>query len=161
MSISAIKRCTPEWRRAKSEAYSTKLPFQKVSELYEAGHTQEEIAHELNTTQKVVWKFMKRNGIQARVAAKRDQWQERNHQWKGDRASYAAFHYRLSRLKGEPDYCEVCGTREAKRFEWANLTGRLDDVDDYKRMCKSCHARYDEASHRRDARGCFVRKGVM
>jgi hypothetical protein len=33
---------------------------------------------------------------------------------------------------------------EKKRYEWANLTGRYDDVKDYARMCISCHRKYDK-----------------
>ena len=29
------------------------------------------------------------------------------------------------------------------RFEWANLTGSYEDIDDYARMCCSCHRSYD------------------
>ena len=31
-----------------------------------------------------------------------------------------------------------------KNYDWANLTGHYDDPNDYKRMCRSCHWKYDE-----------------
>lgn len=37
------------------------------------------------------------------------------------------------------------------RYLWANLTGRYQDVNDYRRMCASCHGRFDAA--RRSATG--------
>lgn len=40
--------------------------------------------------------------------------------------------------------CEICGTTDAdKSYDWANLTGKYDDPSDYKRMCRSCHAKQD------------------
>lgn len=67
---------------------------------------------------------------------------EDHHQWKGDEASYSAFHFRVVAAKGRPQKCEECGTTEGKMC-WCNLTGDYDNVDDYKRMCRSCHQRMD------------------
>lgn len=64
--------------------------------------------------------------------------------WKGDHAGYYAFHKRIQQLKGKPCLCEICGEKDrTKRYEWANLTGKYMDMMDYKRMCKSCHTKYD------------------
>ena len=35
-------------------------------------------------------------------------------------------------------------TTEAKHYDYANLTGHYEDIDDYKPMCRSCHWRYDK-----------------
>jgi len=111
---------------------------------YELCMTQREIAAELGLTQKIVWNIMRRHGLKARKAAKRDQWGSRNHSWKGLHASYQAFHMRVERRRGKPRYCEVCGTTDPnKHYDWANLTGRYHDPNDYARMCRSCHWRYD------------------
>lgn len=76
--------------------------------------------------------------------AERDQWGERNPTWIGDQAGYAALHTRVHRRRGMPKRCERCGTQDpSKTYEWANLTGNYQDPDDYERMCKSCHNRYD------------------
>ncbi|MEX2462058.1 MAG: HNH endonuclease signature motif containing protein [Paenibacillaceae bacterium] len=83
MSDAAKKRCTPEWRKQSSEMQSTKLDLNNVTTMYESGMTQDEIASSLNVTQKVIYNFMKRNGIETRVAAKRDQTGENNHMWNG------------------------------------------------------------------------------
>lgn len=85
MSASAKRRCAnPEWLKTQ-HARATQLPYERVCELYNAGHTQQEIAEELGTTQKVVWRFMKNNGIKARTAAKREQRGECNSYWRGGR----------------------------------------------------------------------------
>lgn len=64
--------------------------------------------------------------------------------WKGDEAGYFALHLRISKQLGRPKLCEICRTTDKrKRYEWANLTGDYANVKDYRRMCQSCHRRYD------------------
>jgi hypothetical protein len=67
-------------------------------------------------------------------------------QWKGDNAGYSGFHVRVDRLRGKPKRCESCGlSDENRKYHWANLTGNYSDVWDYKRLCVSCHRKYDYA----------------
>jgi len=115
----------------------------RVREMYEFGMTQEEIAAATGTTQKVIWNLMRRHSIKARVAAKRNQWGERNHSWRGDRASYKAFHQRLYKKYGNPQRCDECGKTSPGHYDWANISGRFEDMADYKRLCRSCHWRLD------------------
>lgn len=129
-------------RGAKPKAYPAEW-VEAVSLLYARGKTQHEIAAILCLTQKVVWNLMRRHGIQARVAAKRDQRGEKNHAWKGDGAKYAAAHLRVTSVRGKPSLCEECGTTTAKRYEWASISGNYTDVNDYLRLCASCHKRRD------------------
>ena len=132
---------------------------ERVSALYLAGHTQAEIAPVVGLSQKVVWNIMRRHGVAARVAAKRDQAGAKNHAWKGDEAHYAALHLRVQTSRGAPSRCEHCDTIEARRFEWANLTGKYEDVDDYVRLCVSCHHKMD--GHVRNLGGHAKRKEVL
>lgn len=85
MSVAAKKRCAdPEW--VKSQILrGTPLDYDTVKTLYESGMTQQEVAEELGTTQKVVFNFMRRHGIKARTAAKRNQFGEANSSWNGGR----------------------------------------------------------------------------
>jgi len=76
--------------------------------------------------------FMKGKGIR-----------ENNSNWKGDIACLTAFHKRVEILKGKPKKCEICGTTKKRVYDWANLTGNYKDINDYKRMCRSCHKKYD------------------
>lgn len=57
---------------------------------------------------------------------------------------YRRLHQRVARLRGRPQRCERCG-REGPGtvYDWANLTGLYEDVDDYERMCRRCHKAYD------------------
>ena len=60
--------------------------------------------------------------------------------WKGDEATYAAFHYRVQSARGSEKRCEACGTTDPnKSYDWANLTGNYADISDYRRLCRSCH----------------------
>lgn len=57
---------------------------------------------------------------------------------------YRQLHAKVRRIKGSPKECEVCQiANPGIRYEWANLTGRYEDVDDYARMCCSCHRQFD------------------
>lgn len=122
-----------------------KIPEKKIlEELYHVKYmTQKEIGVYFNTTQKVVHSWFKKLEIKSRVPYKRNQYGENNSSWKGPNATYAAFHYRVESKRGKPHFCEACGDMDSKRYEWANLTGKYDDVMDYSRMCVSCHRKYD------------------
>jgi len=67
-----------------------------------------------------------------------------NPQWKGNNAKYAAFHLRVQQNRGTPQKCEICKTEDKnKTYEWASINKRYSDINDYKRMCKSCHNLFD------------------
>lgn len=142
-------------RGAKPKQYDTAL-VERVRSLYEGGSTQAEIGAAVGLTQKVVFNLMRRHSIAARTAAKRDQFGDKNHAWKGDDASKIAFHRRLYSRFGKPVCCSVCGTTEAEHYDYANLSGRYEDISDYAPMCRSCHWKYDDKvlniTHVRDAR---------
>lgn len=116
----------------------------RVGRAYKAGFTQAEIAAREGVSQKVVHKLMRNHGIPARVAAKRNQWGDANHMWKGDGASKCALHRRLYSRFGEPCKCAICGTTESKHYDYANLSGQYEDLEDYAPMCRSCHCKYDD-----------------
>jgi len=121
-----------------------KIDVARAISLYESGMTQTEIAVKLKTSQKVIWHRFNEIGYKCRKPAKRNQWGENNSSWKGNKAKYKALHCRIYRLRGCPRKCEVCGSTDKKRkYEWASLTKDYDNPDDYKRMCQSCHAKYD------------------
>ncbi len=118
---------------AKPKVYDPVL-IERVRAFYEAGHTQAEVAALTGLTTKVVFNVMRRGGIVAPA----------NSYWKGDGATYEALHKRVEQARGRPSKCEQCGTeRPAANYDWANLTGNYADVNDYKRMCRSCHRKFD------------------
>ena len=64
--------------------------------------------------------------------------------WKGDVVVYRSLHNRVDKARGTPRKCESCGTTKSKMYDWANLTGQYTDVNDYQRMCRKCHMKYDK-----------------
>jgi hypothetical protein len=114
-----------------------------IERLYENGKTQHEVAEEMGMSQKVVFNVMRRHGLRARVAAKREQRGECNASWKGNNAGKQALHRRLYAKHGKPNKCSKCGTTSAHHYDYANLTGRYANIDDYAAMCRSCHWKYD------------------
>lgn len=65
---------------------------------------------------------------------------ERNPGWKGEDAAYGSKHMWASRKFGKPSQCEKCGTEDAGRYEWHNLSGEYKRVrEDWQRLCVSCH----------------------
>lgn len=129
-------------RGAKPKVYPTYL-VEHIRKAYAANKTQTEIALEVGTTQKVIFNIMRRHGIQARIPAKRDQRGEKNAYWKGRLAGKQALHRRLYARHGKPTCCTVCGSTSAKAYDYANLSGRYEDLSDYAAMCRSCHWKYD------------------
>lgn len=130
-------------RGSKPKVYPDAM-VQDVARLYGGGMTQGEVGAVLGVSQKVVWKLMARHGIAARVAAKRDQTGERNSYWRGSNACYQAFHRRLYAKFGKPAKCAKCGTDSAGHYDYANLSGRYEDITDYLPMCRSCHWKFDK-----------------
>ena len=118
----------------------------KVRSMYAAGSTIAEIQAEVSGAK--VRNIMVRYGIERRKAVPRNQRGSAGHTWKGDSASYTAFHLRVQNERGKPQECSRCGANSPGRYEWANLTGNYQDVNDYQRMCVTCHRRFDAARRR-------------
>ncbi len=71
---------------------------------------------------------------------------EKAHNWKGNKVGYQALHVWVRKTLGEPRVCGVCSTQTAKKYEWANISREyLRKVDDWQRMCTSCHHKFDES----------------
>lgn len=65
--------------------------------------------------------------------------------WKGDKVGYFGVHDWITKHFGQPKECRVCGMNDVKRvYHWANLSGKYQrNIKDWKRMCVSCHRKYD------------------
>ncbi len=64
--------------------------------------------------------------------------------WKGNKANYRSKHARITRRFGQPQFCEKCRTKKAKRYEWANISGKYKiERSDWKRLCTKCHQKMD------------------
>lgn len=126
----------------------TALPLPPKEELvklyYEEFKSQQEIGVMYSTTQKVVFSWFKKLKIKSRTAYKRNQRGSKNDSWKGDNATYAALHYRVQAERGKAYMCDECNRSDGGiAYDWANQTGKYNDVNDYKMMCRSCHFKKD------------------
>ncbi len=112
----------------------------------EQNMSQKEIASKLGICLKPVQTAMRVFGIPARRQAKRDQRGSKNARWKGSQAGYQALHLRVATARGKPTYCEHCPQNSpSASYEWANVSGNYEDVMDYKRLCLSCHRKFDDS----------------
>lgn len=118
------------------------VDVEEAKRLYESGLSQDEVAASLGIKQSLMSKVFKRIGYKCRTTAKRNQVGPANDSWVGDEASYKACHNRVRSIRGTPSKCDWCGTEDGV-FEWANLTGHYLDVNDFVRLCRSCHHFYD------------------
>ena len=67
-----------------------------------------------------------------------------NPRWKGDAAAYKTIHNWVSKRFGRPQSCECCGTTDAAKYDWANVSGKyLRERGDWIRLCRKCHNTYD------------------
>jgi len=63
--------------------------------------------------------------------------------WKGDNVGIDALHSWVIRRLGRPPKCEHCGSTD-KKTEWANKSQQYKrDIEDWLRLCRSCHLNYD------------------
>ena len=62
-------------------------------------------------------------------------------------AGYKALHLRVNLIRGKAKVCENCGS--IKFVEWANLTGKYEDVNDYVSLCRKCHRILDKTNEKR------------
>lgn len=58
------------------------------------------------------------------------------------RSEYRMLHFWVEKQLGTPERCEMCGTTEPRRYDWANISGEYKrDVNDWRRLCRPCHVR--------------------
>lgn len=74
---------------------------------------------------------------------------EKNHSWKGDNVGYGGVHAWVKSILGKPNKCEHCGNTNAKKYEWANKSGKCKrDLNDWMRLCTKCHHKLDKINER-------------
>lgn len=71
---------------------------------------------------------------------------ENNGFWKWENSKYWAHHMWVTSHKGKPQYCEHCERIDLRprQYQWANVDHQYRrNLDDYIRLCASCHQKYD------------------
>lgn len=138
--------------RWEKSPWKSLIPEQQLRAMYlDQGMSQREIAATVGVTIRAVQTAMRNFKIPPRKPVHKKTGQKSWH-WKGAKAGYQAKHLRVQKLRGKPQKCELCGTTDKSLiYHWANLTGDYDNPSDYKRMCPTCHRRYDN-KRRSDAK---------
>ena len=86
---------------------------------------------------------------------------ERHYKWKGDGVGIDALHFWVMRHKPDPGYCEHCGVTDVK-LEWSNISQEYKrDLDDFQRLCRSCHLKYDNKMGVRNGNQKAVHSGLF
>lgn len=118
---------------------------QRVHDAYKRIGNMKKAGAEFGVSEITVWRMFKSAGLPVNPVGYKHDWKgPKCSKWKGDNATYSGFHQRVVRERGTPSRCENCGTTDpASTYDWANMTGAYQDVNDYKRMCRSCHWTHD------------------
>lgn len=67
-----------------------------------------------------------------------------HHLWKGENAHYITQHQWINRNYGKATICTKCNIINAKRYHWANISGKYHrNINDYIQLCVSCHKIFD------------------
>lgn len=74
---------------------------------------------------------------------------DKHPRWMGDNVGYQGVHQWLRKVLGKPSICWDCKTIKAKKYEWANISKQYKrDLKDWKRLCVSCHRKYDSSAQK-------------
>ena len=115
-----------------------------------------EIGNEIGVSAATIMRALKIAGVPRR--GPKDKMTKRgslNGNWKGSNVSYSAFHKRIYKLFGKAKQCEECGRTDTNViYNWANLTGKLDDSKDYVSLCRKCHMTLDDVNRNRRKKQC-------
>lgn len=115
--------------------------------------TQDEIAQFYGVTQAWIWQLMKRMNIEKRNKSRRNQTKENHSSWRKN-PSYRTLHQRVMYLRGQPSHCVRCGITDPKiKYEWANISGKYLNHNDFERLCIDCHKK--ETPRNRDGLGRY------
>ena len=99
---------------------------------------------------KPVWnkglKGVQEHSIETRKKISDSMSETKNYAWLGDKVGYFGLHVWVTKWKGSPKHCEMCGNDKlrSRQYHWANIDHKYNRVlDDFIRMCVKCHKRYD------------------
>ena len=68
---------------------------------------------------------------------------------KKSKTKYIALHRYIYKKLGNPQICWKCKTKKAKKYEWANKSGKYTKIlSDWIRLCTKCHIKFDQSKNR-------------
>lgn len=113
------------------------------SAMYAAGVGMRDTAKHFGVSYGALRRIFKQHGVPIRTVAETQRKIGQNKK-NTDDVGYKGHHRRVSIARGKPQMCEECGTTDPeKRYERASLTHNYADINDYKRLCCSCHRSFD------------------
>ena len=123
---------------------------------FEEKKTMSEIGKEIGVATVTVMRTMDSFGIQRRDPKEKNMKRgPSNGNWKGADAAYSALHKRIYKILGKANHCEECNRNDqGSIYNWANLTGKLDDPKDYASLCRKCHMHFDDPNRNRRKDPC-------
>lgn len=92
------------------------------------------------------WNKGKRLSLETRSKMSKSRKGVKHFAWKGDAASYSSNHMWVRSSLPKTDTCSNCGKSGlyGHKIHWANVDHKYRRVlEDYVRLCVSCHRRYD------------------
>jgi hypothetical protein len=106
------------------------------------------------TREKIRKTLLGRKPPKKAIEKNRERCGEKSHRWKGDLVGYHGVHKWIYKILGRPNFCEHClSTDISKRYEWANKDHSYKrNVNDYMRLCQSCHVKYDKLMNQKYAK---------
>ncbi len=88
--------------------------------------------------------------------------EDAHHMWRGEKVGYTALHHWVRKHLGSPPTCVLCWRTNlaGKSIGWANISGEYKrNLNDWMRLCKRCHSRYDRRSRAYSAKDLFRLQG--
>jgi len=79
---------------------------------------------------------------------------EKNHNWKGKKATYRTIHTWVVSNKGTATQCESCSKKGiGRQIHWANINHEYNrNLDEYVQLCAKCHGEFDKKNNLRKKR---------
>lgn len=131
LRLNIIKKMNVFTEKDKSDLCDKYQTYKDIGKL-------DDLAKEMGRTKQFICRKAKTLGLTDRHSFK-------PYAEKKDSNPYSRYHARVRAKKGSPHKCEICGeNNQQKHYDWANLTGEYENPDDYRRMCRTCHRKYDK-----------------
>lgn len=122
-------------------------PKKELQKLYSKKKFLELCVH-YNVGVTLLWKWLSYHGIKNKKKISQPRL-SLSPNWIGDNIGYQGAHRRVRIIRGTPNICEICKTKDPLKFyDWANITGNFKNIMDYKRMCRKCHRIFDHMGER-------------
>lgn len=91
-----------------------------------------------------------------------DSFGENHPLWKGKNVGYVGLHNWVRLKLGKINKCDICGSINEKKYEWANVSGEYKrNLKDWIRLCVRCHKKFDGISKpiiQLDKNGLIIKK---